>query len=168
MTAQTLSSSFPSTVPMEFACLRSEFIDEFARLEIAVGHCLRRLDLQQNLRKCCFDQLVGKLAKAKPGPKLSRKNVAELARLPEACQPFQHLRASIVHGVMTIVSGDGARLALFRNAADVLDNSHACYALSLEDLRNRIHELAAITERVRTIASPSSPPRPAPAEAAGP
>lgn len=168
MTVHSPASDFRLASPTEFACIRSEFIDEFARLEIAVGCCLQKLELEFDSRKCCFEQLVEKLSKAKPSPRLSKKQAAELAHLPEMCRPLQYLRASVVHGIMEIVNRDNVELALFRNAADVIKDIQICYALTSADFRARIETLAGITRQVRAITSPPSPPQRAPAAAADP
>lgn len=168
MTAQPSALDFQSIVPTEFSRIRSEFIDEFSRLEIAVGRGLQKLGLEFDPRKCSFDQLVEKLSKAKPSPKLSKKNAAELARLAGVCHPFQNLRASMVHSIMEMVTRDDQALVPFRNVADVLHDMHVCYALTSTDLRGRIESLPEITRQVEKTISPSSPPPPRPAAAAGP
>ena len=166
MTKPQPFSAFRSDPQAEFNRLRSHFMDAFARLEIAVVRRLQALDIQLEHRKCCFDQLVEALGKAKPSPRLSKANVADLARLPQDCEPLQRLRASMAHGVMEVVKGDVEPLAIFRNALDVIDGWSVCHALTEDDFRRYIKALGALEARAAT--SPSSPPPRAPAEAAGP
>ena len=168
MTVQQPSSAFQSDAKTELLRLRSEFIDEFARLETAVGRRLQKVRIPFEVRKYGFDQMVKKLADAKPSPTLSKANAADLRRLQKDCEPLQRLRASIVHGVMEIAkTTDGETLAIFRNAADVIDPTDECYALTRDRLRQHIDDLATIRRRVEGLTA-SSPPRPKPAAAAGP
>ncbi len=151
----------------DFLRLRSDFIDEFARLEIAVGRCLQRLRISTD-KKDCFDRRVEILSKAKPSPQLSKKSAANLATLAKDCEPFQRTRASLVHAVMGFGRQDEEPVALFRNVADLLSDDHICLVLNLPEFGDRIVDLRALTLRVREIATPSAPPPPRPAEAAAP
>lgn len=149
MTVQQSASAFQSGARGVFDRLRSDFMDEFTRLEISVGRRLKALGMPFDARKCGFDQLVGKLEKAKASSKLSKIGAADLKRLPQDCEPLQHLRASIAHGVMEIAVTEEGPLAIFRNAADVIDGSSTCYALTPDDLRRKTSELAVLTRRAR-------------------
>ena len=149
MTVQQPASTFRPDAYSEFHRLRSDFMDEFARLEIAVGSRLNALEIPFDARKCGFDRLVGKLEKVTASCKLSKVGAADLRRLPKDCEPLQHLRASLAHGVLEIAdTGDGL-LAIFRNAADVIDGLSICYALTPADLRRKTSELAALTRRAK-------------------
>lgn len=167
MTVQPPAAAFRSNARTEFCRLRSDFVDAFVRLEMAVGRCLTRLDIAFDAKKCSFDQRIEKLSKAKPGTKLSRANAARLATLPHECEPFQRLRASMVHGVMTIAMTDDGEVAIFRNAADVIEDSQVCYALSAPDLRQQIAGLDALKATIESLTQPSPHP-PKPAAKAGP
>lgn len=147
--------------------MRSDFMDEFARLEIAVGLRLKYIDAALDVRKVCFDQLVEKLANAKQGHRLSKKSVTDLAGLALDCEPFQHLRASMAHGVMEMAATAEGVLAIFRNAADVIGRSDTCYALTPAALQRHIDDLAAITRRIEGLSPSLQPPR-ARAAASGP
>ena len=147
MTIQQTASAFRSGAHAEFARLRSDFMDGFARLEIAVGCRLKALDIPLERRKCGFDQQIEALAKAKPSPKLSKAEAVGLAGLPQDCEPLQRLRASMAHGVMEVVTGAAEPLAIFRNAVDVIEGLSACEALTRDDFRRYIEALAVLTGR---------------------
>jgi hypothetical protein len=151
MTVQQSASAFRSDAHGVFDRLRSDFMDEFARLEMSIGRRLKALEIPFDARKCGFDQLVGKLERAKASSKLSKIGAADLKRLPQDCEPLQHLRASMAHGVMEIAMTDEGPLAIFRNAADVIDGSNTCYALTPDDLRRKTSEVAALTKRAREV-----------------
>jgi hypothetical protein len=151
-----------------FVHLRSAFIDEFARLEIAVEHCLDRLHLGTDARKVCFAQRLAKLSKAAPGPHLSKEKAKALASLVQTCEPLQHLRASIVHAAMEFGSRGNEPVVLFRNVADIASHEPIYHVLTVPDFETQIEALKALTIRVSNSLNPSSPPPPRPAAAAGP
>jgi hypothetical protein len=167
MTIQQPASAFRLDAHADFALLRSDFMDEFARLEVAVGRRLRRMDPIIDTRKSCFGQNVDKLARAKPCPGLSTKSAATLATFPQDCEPFQELRASLAHGVLEIATTEDGVLAIFRNAADVIEDAEQCYAFTKAIFQLRIRELATLRKRIEAL-TPSLQPLPAPAGAAGP
>ena len=167
MTVQQPASAFQSDAHGEFVRLRSDFMDEFARLEIAVGRRLKRIHPEFDVRKFCFDRLVEKLAKEKPSHGLATESVATVASLPHDCEPFQQLRASMAHGVLEIATTNDGILAIFQNAADVIEGSDACYALTPAAFNRQIGRLAALRMRIEGL-SPSLRPQLAPDEATGP
>lgn len=139
-------------------------IDEFARLELAVGLCLVRLDRPSNSRKATFGQRVAELSKAKPSPRLSKAKAEALGTLAPDCEPLQRLRASVVHGVMEPGFRNGEPVAFFRNVADLIGNEAICHVLTHSEFQDSIRAVRAMTHRVETSVNqpvqPQSDPLP--------
>lgn len=159
---QACAQPWPTDESAMFPALRSDFIDEFVRLEIALGSCLKRLEIKTDPRKIGFGQRLERLSKAKASSKLSGTKAADLPGLCEDCGQLQRLRSSIVHGVMELGRRDSRPVALFRNAADTEELVY--HVLSAAEFRDAICDLKTMTNRVRNcLNQPFSPPRPKPA-----
>jgi len=169
MTAQQPATAFrPSADEKAFCALRSALIDEFARLEIAVGRCLARLDLGVDARKVCFDQRLTRLSNAKPcPPQLSSARAKALASLAQDCDPLQRIRASVVHSVMGLGTRDGEPVAFFCNVADAVGDDPVSLILTAAGFDECIKALKAMKRRVET-ASTFFATLPKPGAAAGP
>lgn len=149
MTAQPHAVSFrPGKETEDFYALRSELIDAFARLELAVTRCLNALGYAPDARKTTLGRRIADLSKAKPSPKLSKINAQALGRLPQDCEPLQRLRGCIVHGVMELGLRDGEPIALFRNVADIVADEPICHVLTPTDFRRRIEAVQAMADRI--------------------
>jgi hypothetical protein len=149
MTAQPDASVFrPAEDRGDFCALRSQLVDEFVRLELAVSRCLAGLRIEIDPRKTSFRQQVAALSKAKPCPSLSKDKAAGLATLPQDCERLQRLRASLVHGVMEPCLRNGELAASFRNVADVIGGELVYHVLTTADFRDSIASVRKMTQRV--------------------
>jgi hypothetical protein len=164
MTSQPHPSAFRSAESIESFCdLRSQFIDEFARLELAASLCLEKLGLGTDARKSTFTDRVALLSKAKPSSRLSKENAATLATLGRDCEPHKRLRASVVHSVMEFGTRNDETVALFRNVADIVCGEPVYNVLAASDFRDAIQALKAVRRRVEGSLNPCGPSPPKPA-----
>jgi hypothetical protein len=149
MTAQPQAASFrPGKEIEDFYALRSELIDAFARLELAVNRCLNTLGYAPDPRKTTLGRRIAELSKAKPSPRLSKINAHALGTLPQDCEPLQRLRGAIVHGAMELGLRVAEPIALFRNVADIVADEPICHVLTRADFRRRIDEVQAMADRI--------------------
>lgn len=148
MTVQPPASAFRATE--DFRALRSQLIDEFARLELAVSLCLCKLGHTIDPRKTTFSHQVTELSTATPSPSLSKGKAAALASLAGDCGPLKRLRTSVVHGVMEVGTLDGQSVALFRNVADIVGGELIYHVLTEAEFRSNIRAVALMTDRVKS------------------
>jgi hypothetical protein len=168
MTAQNPRSVYALSEDQDFRVLRSEFIDEFVRLEMAAARAVEKLDISKASKGSCLNERLKKLAKATPSPRLSRKNASALATIADDCERYQRLRASMVHGIMEPGVRSGHRVVMFRNAADVSICEPTYHVLSATEFMEAIEEIRRLHGRISECTKASSPPQPAPGGAGGP
>ena len=98
-----------------FQIARSEVLDAFARLEIAVLTLLTECKTACNPTACLGQKLVI-LGKIPPGPKLSRKRKGEIDEARARAELLLPVRADVVHSQLEVLPGEPQR-ALYQNPA---------------------------------------------------
>jgi hypothetical protein len=157
VTFQQSSSSFKRDPGSStFERLRSEWIDAFARIEISVAKCLGQFCRGITSCRTPFSQRVDALAKAKPGPHLSKKNAALLGGLPNELAPLMQMRSSIVHSVMVYGERDGTPAAWFRNVLDCPEDRPFFLVMTAEDFSRSKKELIEVSQRLEELLTKAS------------
>src|SRR5688572_6374762 len=108
MTAQPHQIEFSTKRVTLFAWARSQWLDSFSRLEIAVLRCGAQVGLQPQARGTPLCQRLSDLKAQAPNlcSDATQKKLSELVR---ECEAFLPRRATMVHAVMRIrrrTSGD--------------------------------------------------------------
>lgn len=132
-----------------FAVARSQCMDAFARLELAVGHAALRLGLTRN--KDCLGRRVASLGKAVPSSALSKANHAKLPDWIRETETLVEIRATLVHAVMQIGLFGGSKRAVFANVADQLAHSPKAAQFDLRELRATCKTVEDQTAKLRQL-----------------
>jgi hypothetical protein len=163
------ADQFQDTAFEEFAVARSEWLNTFSDLEVAILCCTSRIGLICDARKTPLAVRLGNLKNAPASPRLSKASTDELKTLASSCEKLLTIRAAIVHSRMRYGTSDGTPAAFFQNALDAAEYQPVYTVLKLEDFERMRRDLAQLASRFDTVSpNPSAPPRPKPAAAAGP
>lgn len=169
MTAQPHQLDFETTQIAMFALARSNWLDRFSRLEVAVMRCVDRFCVEPSPRGMPLSQRLTMLSALTASPTCPKDKIEKLQKLVNECIRLLPLRATIVHSEMKIGSCDGKPAALFRNGTDVAGNLPIYVIMTEHDFLADRRSLQSLTDRLSNLlVSPSGPPRPKPAAAAGP
>lgn len=120
---------------------RSDFIDAFNRADASLRDLLASLNRApgQNL-----SQNVRTLEACNPAPNYPRQTKARVDKLMKELTQLALIRCDLVHGVMSVLSIDGAGHALFENV------QHRS-ALGRSGLMLRVSEIDGATRRLEAI-----------------
>ena len=151
MTVELHRSVFVADSTNLLAAARSNWLDAFGNLEIAVIRCARRNGAKPHPKGTAFKQRLTELASLKPSPTLSKKNLANLQTLIQECLIFLPLRATIVHSSMQVGQKMGIDVALFQNAVDAADDTPCYVVLNEVDLTRGQNALNRLTQRFDTL-----------------
>lgn len=130
----------------QFAAMRSDWLDSFAKLELAAWKCLDLLSGTPQPADWSMAQRLQKLRSLAPGPHLSKDAAAEAMKLADRVQPVLKLRAMIVHASMTTGVHNGEPAAFFQNVKDAAGGMPVFLILNaklLRDTRQWLDDLVA-------------------------
>jgi hypothetical protein len=169
MSFEPPASQFAQSPGVLFAQARSDWLNAFADLEAQIMSCANRLGAECSSPKAPLSQRLKDLGSVEASPKFSKDDMKKLKPLLESCEGLLALRATIVHARLCLGDREGSPAALFQNAFDVALSNPIYVVLTVPDFQastSRITKLAVAYGKIGI--NPSSPPRPATAEAACP
>lgn len=126
----------------EFHSARSKFLDAFAVLETHVVRLLIKNGLEPSCLSLGFK--IEALRKAKPGPQYAKAAKAAVEAVLDGLSDLLKIRADIVHAELIVVTIDGERRAMFRNALSVASPAPAYRGVSADGFRT-------LTQQVRKL-----------------
>ena len=132
MTAQPPASQFDSNGAAIFACARSDWLDDFSQLELAVRKCEERFNPARFPRGTPLSQRLPALAALKPSSSCSNDTLERLQKAVRACEAFLPLRASIVHSTLKTGKRGKSKVAIFQNSCDAV-HGVPLYAVMTEE-----------------------------------
>jgi hypothetical protein len=163
------TDQFQDATSEKFAVTRSEWLDAFSELEVAILRCASRIGLNCDAKKTPLAVRLGNLRDAPASPRLSKSSANELKSLASACEKLLAIRAAIVHSKMRCGTYEGTPAAFFQNVLDAAESQPFHTVLKLDDFERMRSDLIRFAGRFDAITlNPSEPLRPKPAEAAGP
>jgi hypothetical protein len=101
-----------------YAKARSQCVDGFARLELAVISLSNRLGIVV-AQRALIGQRLKKLREPENVAKLTSGTSLDCSKLYDLVEQLLHERTDIVHSEMVIVSTETATMAIFQNSADI-------------------------------------------------
>jgi hypothetical protein len=153
----------------DFAIIRSDWMDAFARFEAAACACLVRFAGTCEARNVPFSQRLSALSSLTPGPHLPKKAKDLLTELAGSCQSLLTMRAAIVHSPMAYGERNALPAAFFQNALDFAQQLPLYVVMTESDFADTKADLTRRTRKLEgLLVSPSSPPQPTPGATAGP
>ncbi len=153
----------------ELLLARSDFLDAFADLEIAVTRILRSCGTVTKGEP--FSQKVKAFKTAEKTTLIAKSNHAMRDQIADEIFGLLQIRADIVHSRMTIRIIDGKVAASFLNVQEAGALFPPCRILIHSEIKQLIEMTNRLTQRIRALnrASPaSSPPPPSPGAAGAP
>jgi len=151
MTAQAPRRDFDADLAIMFATARSEWLDAFSRLEIAVLKCSERRGLAPAARGTPLRQRIAELRSIKASPDCARAIVDKLGKVTGSIEKLLPLRATIVHSALLTGKRDGTPVALFQNVLDAASGTPTYLVTTLEDLDRGRKQLAELTASLDSI-----------------
>ena len=155
MTAHAAARQFDKASTL-FAEARSDWLDSFSRLEVAVY----RFEL-----RCCAAPLPRGTPLKQRLPALlsncggSNVPVQELQKLVRECEALLPLRATIVHSAMKTGMRDAGEVAIFQNAFDLAHAVPVFAEMTPREFARGINSLGRLANAFAKLgAKPSSPP----------
>jgi hypothetical protein len=168
MTAHPDHAAFKLQPKQLFARERSDWLDSFSQLEIAVLHCETILRAPAGPGGKPLSQRLTALKAVVPSPRCSNATLKELRKLVQECEALLPLRASIVHAVMQTGRLGDRDIALFQNSVDAARDFSTYLVMKQEDFVCSREALDRLTTGFEALATASSRPPPKRAEATGP
>jgi len=147
---------------------RSKCVDAFADLEAEVAALLVASNIEPG--KASFGLQLGKLAKVKASPKLSKAKLAMLTELVARRQSLNAVRNDVVHARLKLTFIDDQPTACFVNPYQQTDSGRVARLLDLAEMRVLTKQVSELAESLRNLQSnpASSPPQPSPGAAGAP
>ena len=139
---------------MSLGDMRSDWLDAFADLEIAICRCASRYCTEPAKRNLA--QRLKDLEALDPNARLSRDKHARLGALVAECRQLMSFRGTLVHSHMRLGSIDNSNVALFRNVADETDE----VAMTVYQFRKSTENLRRLAGEFERLARPSPAPEP--------
>ena len=150
-----------------YSIRRSDFLDAFARMEAIISRIIVTNDPQFDPR-IPFGSKLKVLGQLKASNKLSKKAIDRFVTLPTEIATLTKIRNDLGHGLMSVIYRNNEPVAAFQNAADYAIDFPQYTLLSAEDFTLGRKRLLQISNELKQLANPPSPPQPSPGAATGP
>ena len=168
MTVQPDPIAFQIQPDHLFAGERSDWLDCFSRLEVAVLRCEVVFTPAVSPSTKPLGQRLTALKGVSASPRVSNDTLKALRERVRECEELLPLRASIVHAVMQTGRLGDNEVAFFQNSLDAARGSTTYLVLKQEDFIQSRHAMDLLAAGFEALATTSSRPRPERAAAAGP
>lgn len=166
---QELLSTEHRIMCSQFAQARSEFLDAFSDLEVAVAKVLRSADAP--ISSEAFGHILEKFKRVPPAPLLAKANLSRRNSLANEAIELLKVRADVVHSHMKVQVTKGGGRARFVNSRSVGTKAAIPREMTLQelvDVTQKTRSLVADIANLNRINPPSSPLPPSRDAAGGP
>jgi hypothetical protein len=148
MGAEPSQSQFGNTgCRQQFAVLRSDWLDRFARFEIEVCATL----LAHNALKAGSPPFAQRLNDLQNLPSLAEKAPRLLKRLIAERDALLLMRATLVHSAMQVGSLDRQPAAVFRKVTDAVTENPSYVVMAETDFRRTMEQLQSLADKVKSF-----------------
>ncbi|MEQ1724640.1 MAG: hypothetical protein ABL882_01780 [Sphingopyxis sp.] len=162
----------PTSIGMSFTMdeahiLRSKLIERFAQFETLLFQVIAAAGIPASV-KSPMGQRIDAINSALAAKDKLNKHDKRLSDILDKAGPAMALRNELAHGTMVLAKIDNLSVLLVKNANSATQLVDSRVVVRQSDFDTTLSLLANLTNQLKQVLTPPSPPRPAPGAAAGP